>query len=100
MRAWLKGGLIGIGFSVIFMIVAIIFNANFLGDFLAKISFWFSSPFVYLFQMLGLDKTGENYGLIVIFIFLGLALEFFILGSLIGWIIGKVKSKNKQSENY
>ena len=92
MKSWLKGGLIGLAIAIFLMIISIVFNISFLQDFLAKISFIFSVPFVYLFQFLGLAGTGENYGLVVIFIFFGLILELFIFGAIIGWIVGKIKS--------
>lgn len=99
MRAWLKGGLIGIAAALVLMIISVVFNLDFLQGFLAKISFWFSAPFTYLYQLLGLAGTGENYGLLVIFIFFGLVLELFVLGAIIGLIIGKIKSKSLPENN-
>ena len=86
MRPWLKGGLIGAGISVI------LFLLSFLEDFL----FFGFISFIIMYLNFWLPLLGFCVGdiscIFYVSSFLSL-IEFFIIGALIGWIVGKRKSK-------
>lgn len=97
MRAWLKGGLWG-------LLIGIIYFLSFVITFLlgssptettgrsatiGMISFILIVPFsIFAYFPAGMSPT-----FLFVKLFFPIILTFFILGSLVGWIIGKIKSK-------
>ena len=86
MKAWLKGGVIGIGVFVVFIIIALILDG--LGE---GAPTWLSLPLIsgFLFTNFASYQIRDFVfinGLISVII-------YFLVGAFIGWIIGKIKSK-------
>jgi|APSaa5957512622_1039677.scaffolds.fasta_scaffold100296_2 hypothetical protein len=85
MKAWLKGGLIGV------VVSALIFLADFI--FLCKNGFLDSCGFYVMYAGFPVSVIGQGFDsyFLVVVLFL---VEYFILGALIGLIISKIKNKN------
>jgi len=82
MKAWLKGGLIGILIYFILIFLPINLMNGTLPTILKSISLLLGLPWT----------TGvSDYGFHLI---ISVLVNFFLIGALIGWIIGKIKSKN------
>ena len=98
MKAWLKGGLIGLGVWVVLMIIFAIFGAQCLTqDGLEGAPIGFSC--LTLVQKIVKDITDS-----LSFNFLSIPghvnfysfIFFFLWGAVIGWIVGKMKAKGRK----
>jgi len=98
MKAWLKGGLIGVGISVILIIIFILCGLICVGDEacigclvfgipLPGVLILLSEPFNFISNII-LRKTSEW----LVFSIFSIVI-YFLIGALIGWIVGKIKSK-------
>jgi uncharacterized membrane protein len=90
MKLWLKGGLIGAIAFLAFAIIILITNSSFLGyvgEFLEGI---------YLLKALKTGTITESKIYWVGWIYS--VLVWFLIGALIGWIIGKIKAKKEQAK--
>lgn len=102
---WLKGGAIGalVGF-LYYLFLYVIEKSNFLRVFsydFFQIAFFLLSIVIvanYLFYVKLFDLELTDYSFPItesnFFVWLLVIIEFFVIGSLIGFIIGKIKSKN------
>ena len=96
---WLKGGIIG---GSIGLLLAIFSN---MGTFVLDISYprslvYLSYPALYvsgllIFSIIGCKSFGCVLLLMPLFGFL-VILQGFIIGAIIGWIVGKIKSKKRK----
>ena len=97
LTSWLKGGVIGAIFATILSIILILFG-EYDGVFTV-----FLALFVIFSNFLSGIFTGKCnvetcFKVINIYLYLALyVIQFFILGAIIGWIVGKVKSRRTQS---
>jgi len=89
MKAWLKGGLIGLGIGIFVHIVYFLIG---FGGILREVPKPIASVISYLI-MLPMQILFMTFGKLGILYFLVFPL-FFIIGSFFGWIIGKIKSRN------
>ncbi|MFZ5955588.1 MAG: hypothetical protein ACOYT4_04115 [Nanoarchaeota archaeon] len=87
--AWLKGGIIG---------AIIIFIVNLISLFIIKLGysmqlfFFIDYPALFLSDIFNLGIIFQGWqAYLILFIFL--PLFYFIIGTIIGWIVGKFKSK-------
>ncbi len=78
MKTWLKGGLIGVGIYVLMFVIALLFCSSGIG----------STKASGLFCVFLLFAASRNPFLII-----RMVVIYFFIGALIGWIIGKIKSK-------
>lgn len=85
MKAWLKGGLIGVFVYFIYIVI----------QFFIPVGPNISGSKGTLIFALGLGFGGFLFviGLIIMF------LIFFIIGAIIGWIVGKIKSKKQKNSS-
>ncbi len=105
MKAWLKGGLIagGVGFFLGLISVGLLFlnrPINFLANIMVVITYPLLYLFKLIFELIGLE-LGNDPGVLLLvgpILIVSILTEFFIIGGLIGWIIGKIKSR-KQNLN-
>lgn len=97
MKSWLKGGLIGLVVGVILIILGVFlfgFGASFLYNFLGIFSFLIILPVYFVKYVLNCTQTGCMF--LVLFISIVIVpLECFLIGAIIGLIVGKVKNKKK-----
>ena len=100
MKAWLKGGLIGGGIAVLLFLSTIFCIGGcpidecfglkkVVYEICGIVSIPFSAFCYFITQCVGEDCMGCDIFLGPLFGFIG----FFLVGALIGWIIGKIKSK-------
>jgi len=88
MKTWIKGGLIGAVLFILLFIISIPLSGGYYGMYLAL-------PIITLLRLL----TGNfefNSGEMVILIISSVSF-YFIIGAIIGLIVGKIKSKNLKS---
>lgn len=93
MKAWLKGGLIGLIIGFILLIPVVFVTIPPSGRSVSSIGmvgFYLTIPSVYLvyFLLIGVG--------IVAVISISLLLNWFLIGAIIGLIIGKIKSKKRR----
>jgi uncharacterized membrane protein len=94
MKAWLKGGLWGIGIFV-FLVVVLSLSIYFApsgdsnGDYSIQIFFFLLSS-----TLLGASSMFDTPTL---FQYISSGVSLFLAGSFIGWVVGKVKSQGKQN---
>ena len=88
MKTWLKGGLIGAGLDLIILLIAIITSSPTETKFLA-VGF-VQLPFSYILSVFGSSYLNYNFSTLI----LGGLVIYFIIGTIIGWIIHKIKSIN------
>tara|TARA_Y100000310_G_C20272751_1_gene618800 strand:+ start:51 stop:332 length:282 start_codon:yes stop_codon:yes gene_type:complete len=90
MKTWFKGTLIGTGISVLLIII---FFVSLREGFEPGI--WMPSllsiPFFFIFRAFGLAKGFD----FIIYVPTGILLNGLILGTGIGWIVQKIKSRRK-----
>lgn len=86
MKTWIKYGLIGIGISIIFSIFLFIWNLL------------IGMPITIIMQFFGLKMYDPSYDRIAFWIggVLNPIIVWFIIGAIIGLIIGKIKSRREQ----
>ena len=108
---WLKGGIIGLVFILIFMILFYIneFLRITHGSFWAIVSTPFTVPYLFVTYLITsmmltkgvngdipqliYDPSPPKVSSITILSFVLVLLSYFLLGAFIGWIVGKIKSK-------
>lgn len=89
MKAWLKGGFIGIIIGVLLLIVDFIVTRFFEFHLFSRLAGFLG---IYLYKVFFMDITDPLKSAIF---FVPTILFYFIIGALIGWIIERIKSKNK-----
>jgi hypothetical protein len=91
---WLKGGVIGLILSVLFLIGLIICASSSLGSgSYGCINFIFPLFFgAFMASILNIQNKFVGYFVIG---FTNLII-YFLIGALIGWIVGKIKNRNKR----
>lgn len=92
MRTWLKGGLIGLGIIVSIFLIDILLGlpSPFSGEGSMFIFFLSSLPFLVVFDFF--DKNPYSW-LFAFTIYTTVTfLAYFLVGAIIGWIVGKIKS--------
>ncbi|MBS3089107.1 hypothetical protein J4402_05050 [Candidatus Pacearchaeota archaeon] len=94
MKSWLKGGLIGGIVSILFMALPIVFMNVSWWPYLMTFVSYLSFPISFLLANLG-DIEGMGGGILFAFLLipLGILINFFLLGAIIGFIVGKIKSR-------
>jgi len=97
--SWLKGGVIGIAVGALFSIYSF-FNGcyvNYGGAYTGIGCFGFGSVVSMFIAGLGffLMKPWASIPPFSIFRFLGIIINLFIVGILLGWIVGKIKQKKE-----
>jgi len=85
---WFKGAFWGFGIYVLYMAVSIFLSLLAFGAQNSTLLAWFYSLFL-LIRRSGLSGGFGNYELII------LPFSLLIIGSFIGWIIGKIKSRKQ-----
>ena len=100
MKAWLKGGLIG---GVIGLIL-IILNSFYLGASINILIYFLIMlillPFFGIYSLYDFNNDGEllhrsgEFGAFTILSYFILVLFLFVIGAIIGWIIGKIKNRS------
>jgi len=99
--SWLKGGIIGLIFALIVSGAVIILDSLFRnwlnsGGIIPLLLLVFNIIGVIIIFSMGIGAAGSNFNLnflgysIVLFSSL---ISYFVIGALIGWIIGKIKKK-------
>ncbi|MBU3906825.1 MAG: hypothetical protein KKA64_01100 [Nanoarchaeota archaeon] len=97
MKTWLKGGLIGAGFLVLCLILIVIINwlaggVTSFASYLGIIILFIPLSVMNLFG----TYNEDTYLLLVLFgVYILTPIFFFVMGSLIGWIVDKIKSSKK-----
>ena len=94
MKAWLKGGLIGLGVGIILNLAWFIPGINI---FAMVISSILSLPLLFLIMRLFPAPSGASGSegfLLLGLSFLSSIVSCMLLGALIGWIVGKIRSNN------
>lgn len=98
MKSWLNGGVIGVlvGFSL--FLASILLDGNLY--FFDVLTFWFPFLLILVFNALGLcsKEICNSEGFFnppLWFQIIGVLLSYGIIGALIGWIVGKIKSKRR-----
>ncbi len=89
-----KGGVIGLGLYIIVNVITLSLSL-----FLAKVQFVFlififTAYFPMAFLFIELFGPLSNFSGIIIFLLIN-SIFWFVVGSLTGWIYGKIKSRNK-----
>ena len=108
--SWLKGGVIFSSIVLIFYLIALVgenITNGFGGlDFIIVPVFLLlvllSAPLIFIFSKLGLFNlffnSGEMFGSSPKLLGgIALLIFYFLIGALIGWIVGKIKSKNSKT---
>jgi preprotein translocase subunit SecG len=97
MKAWLKGGLWGVGIHLVYYLVlaGLVFLSRDSGETLAGwIFIWTElAPIAILFAPFGQFVANSIFGFIVSGIIV--TIFWFLIGAVIGYIISKVKSRNQ-----
>lgn len=92
---WLKGGIIASIICVLFFLVSFCFyisaNTNPLNEAIWAFFFFFLSTYPTYFLLMGIIAKTRTFEILLIFV-AGI-INLFIIGALIGWIVGKVKEK-------
>jgi hypothetical protein len=91
MKAWLKGGLIGVGIGLILGVIGVLI----FGECLFSHGPGIICKFLIYDTLLLMKYIFPFYDLAIVIMFLYNLIKFFIIGALIGWIVGKIKSKKK-----
>lgn len=100
--SWLKGGIIGLIPILIVMLADFIFTCNFgtHSEFCGLFTIFASFPlYIITISKYGIFPYGDVPTLVVIILPLLSLVMYFLVGALIGWIVGKFKSKNKSQLN-
>ncbi len=88
MKAWLKGGLIGILFLIILLVFSIILFGY---DGIIYPYSYLGFPILAIAGTITITNSCELCGNILAYV--SPLIEFFIIGSIIGLVIGKIKSR-------
>lgn len=84
MRAWLKGGLIGITIFIVFILISIL-SGFATSDTFVKSVYFLAKPMSFIMP----NYTGSAFLFVIPLIE---TFIIFLIGAFIGWIIGKIKS--------
>ena len=101
MKTWLKGGLIGAGISAVMSIIFLISSFMGLegfGFYLFVLNTFIGMPLTIILNFLGLKMYDPSYDSVSFWIggIFDPLIVSFILGALIGLIIGKIKSRKDE----
>ena len=102
MKAWLKGGLIGAGISAIMTLIHFtLSNINDIFSLFFILNMFIGMPLSGIMTFFGLSMSDPSYDPIAFWIggILNPLIVSFILGAIIGWIVGKVKSKKQENSS-
>jgi len=91
MKIWLKGGLIGLGISASLLLLSLV---PFAGS-LFLLNMVIGMPLTLFLNFLGLKMYDPSYDSVAFWVggILNPLIVSFIIGAIIGWIIGKMKSR-------
>ena len=89
---WLKGGIIGL---ILFFLVLIIVSLKLNSDFAFIVYFLLWMPLLFLEDSALFFYQIEGYPQPTILGIVCIGIVYFLVGSLLGWIVGKVKSRNQ-----
>jgi uncharacterized membrane protein len=95
MKAWLKGGLWGVGIFIILGLIAILLNSPIINRLIWSIFAPLNMPISYLLSSLTNCSGEECWIYVYISVLLAGIIESFIIGALIGGIVGKIRNRNK-----
>jgi hypothetical protein len=93
--SWAKGGVVGIICGILLIFISLIFSA--MQGIVYAVFFPIASFISYLYPLIFGFRTGENYGLIFIFLFISAVIESFIIGALIGFVAEKIRKIRKKA---
>ena len=88
---WLKGGIIGIIVLIILLIIGFILDLTIQSSFFPYTLMMIFIPLIPF--VLIIEAFGIGFEDVIFFITLP---AYFIIGAVIGWIVGKIKSKKKK----
>jgi len=97
MKTWLKGGLILGGIVALIIILNFVYCIGKEPEFCTAFALILSVPILFILNFIdNMDIVPGYLGVPIFFILV--TFTYFLIGALIGWIIQKIKSKNKQNE--